>query len=1082
MGLMKLQDTDLFEDHVAKLLPVESYSAAASTQPAETKSLSGAFAQGWSFGQKEEAKTSEEGQESQDMEKAAPKSTGSSWTASSWFAGAVAAAAELVEGAVSSKVSKKNEAAAVAAEKKEDDKESDRAEGDASSSKLTQASSESFDENGRRGGTDVTPLPGRILSYEDDVESPVLGRRDSDKLRHVPFSEQTSRLTTPRAEDKLKRPLLESPRRLREEMDEPAKKPPRIPRDVDTDPFHTPKRALTLPPSPSILPEAAALASTSPPPPLHHSPTSSSGDLRRSTSRILPPVLEETQEDADTNRDSGFSEGAPSPLSRFVRQVERKGEQQQQQQHRDSGVHLRDWPEHSQDGRPISQDSTWSAAIQSTRSSMDEAAQAPGASRKAASYTALAAGIPVATRPTTVASEPAVRDPVARSVSDNTHVVGGDRAQRVSPQPTEVPSVRRSLSNTSLSRRRTPEPLTLWRPESPGMSPAMMRAAYSSTPPLRRIDKRMGGDLRSLSQLSGDEDHSAMSGSITPPPHTASSVGTKEITRGGRGEQPPRESNTGTPVANEGRVRDKGGMTDVYDGYGEGRIGSPRSPTRPHSMRRRQSMQVLELENRVEQLLAENRMLMDARVQAEQIASQRTVGPLVERDGQIEKLKKALELLQREVKRLTEVNEGLNSAINSSALQHGERFRDIETKYSETSRELQDKDAMIASLQAQLAAAQEQIRAMQAKLLATKPPDDELLKLRDVDYFDRRCQQLCAHVQQWVLRFSKFSDMRACRLTGEINDEKIVDRLDNAVLDGSDVDDYLRDRVLRRDVFMAMTMYMVWEFVFTRYLFGMDREQRQKIKALEKTLLEVGPVAAVRQWRAVTLTLLMRQASFREQRDRDTEAVVQAILQTLSAILPPPTHMEDQIETQLRRVVREAVELSIEMRCQRAEYMMLPPLQPEYDAAGELVETVAFNPELMHERSKGAGRDNGEDDAENLRFAGLAVRVVLFPLVVKKGDDDGRGDDEIVVCPAQVLVAAPVTSGGRRSASGMVNSELTPEKHRLATPLSDAGGVSLLQGISPSMLSARSGGAASRSNASMVDVPVAEAQYIEGGI
>jgi hypothetical protein len=33
---------------------------------------------------------------------------------------------------------------------------------------------------------------------------------------------------------------------------------------------------------------------------------------------------------------------------------------------------------------------------------------------------------------------------------------------------------------------------------------------------------------------------------------------------------------------------------------------------------------------------------------------------------------------------------------------------------------------------------------------------------------------------------------------------------------------------------------MIWEYVFTRYLFGMDREQRQKLKSLEKTLSEVG--------------------------------------------------------------------------------------------------------------------------------------------------------------------------------------------------------------------------------------------------
>ncbi|KAB5580014.1 hypothetical protein GE09DRAFT_1167653 [Coniochaeta sp. 2T2.1] len=451
-------------------------------------------------------------------------------------------------------------------------------------------------------------------------------------------------------------------------------------------------------------------------------------------------------------------------------------------------------------------------------------------------------------------------------------------------------------------------------------------------------------------------------------------------------------------------------MADVYDGYGEGRIGSPRSPTRPHSMRRRQSMQVLDLENKVKELEAENQALSSARVQVEQTASQRASMALAQRDAEIDTLKQNIAFLQKEVDRLTEVNEGLSSANAQIAVTHTERYRRLESQHTEAARELeqsrgahsqlQQKDAEIASLRAQLEDAKEKIRSMQEQILAsssTSAPD--FLRVRDVDHFDHRCQQLCSHVQQWVLRFSKFSDMRACRLTTEINDEKIIDRLDNAVLDGSDVDAYLSDRVRRRDIFMSMTMTMIWEFVFTRYLFGMDREQRQKLKSLEKILLEVGPPHAVRQWRAITLTLLASRPQFKSQRDTDTEAVVQAVFQTLSVILPPPTNMEDQIQSQLRKVMREAVDLAIEMRTQRAEYMMLPPLQPEYDDTGELTETVSFNASLMNERSSGGGSPSTNEEWE---AAASIVRIVLFPLVVKKGDDEGKGDDEVVVSPAQI--------------------------------------------------------------------------------
>lgn len=458
-------------------------------------------------------------------------------------------------------------------------------------------------------------------------------------------------------------------------------------------------------------------------------------------------------------------------------------------------------------------------------------------------------------------------------------------------------------------------------------------------------------------------------------------------------------------------------------------MGSPRSPTRPHSMRRRQSMQVLDLESRLEQLAAENRMLAESKAQAERTlqSTQHSASALVERDAEIDSLKRTLDWLQNEVTRLTEVNDGLSSANAAIADQHNDRYGILELQHSQLSRELQetrdshnnlsagmegiiqnevqnavqDKDREIAQLRAELESAKEQIREMQRQILASKANDTDFLTIRDEDYFDTACQQLCQHVQQWVLRFSKFSDMRACRLTSEINNDKIIDRLDNAILDGSDVDSYLADRVKRRDVFMSMTMTMVWEFVFTRYLFGMDREQRQKLKSLEKLLSEVGPASAVHQWRATTLTLLSRREAFVQQREQDTLAVVNAVLETLTEILPPPSHLEDQIQEQLIRVMKAAVDLSIEMRTQRAEYMMLPPLQPEYDANGDLASKVSFNAALMNERS-GDTVSN-----EELEEAGAVVRVVLFPLVVKKGDDSGEGEEEIVVCPAQVLVAKP---------------------------------------------------------------------------
>ncbi|RYP61959.1 hypothetical protein DL769_007500 [Monosporascus sp. CRB-8-3] len=774
-------------------------------------------------------------------------------------------------------------------------------------------------------------------------------------------------------------------------------------------------------------------------------------DFGRGPTPSLPPVAEEPHEDveetrvqtpqtldkafeaAEIDRDSGFVMDSPH-LARRSFNLSDAGS-------RDSGVHMRDWPESTPHKREV--DFVNSEARLSRESSKDEvkAPRTPQSEERRTIKSSLGGGAPKldTTDSQKISPKPGVDDnthtpepekPRSSKYQDLGLTGGGGAALRSSlrahgqrsisdntgqPQTTQAESQRRaSATNSSTARLTTPPPLN-YRPNS-------FRSSGANTPPLALRHRRISGNLRSISH--GNSHNSSLTNlpiSTASPNLFTSRDQDKDKDKDENNDLQDRwaAQNT-TPVANEGRVRAKD-MTDVYDGYGEGRIGSPRSPTRPQSLRRRQSMQVLELESKIEALLAENRMLSDAKAQAEQSLNQRAASVIADRDANIEALKASVSSLQAEISRLREVNDGLNSANNVLALRHNDKYSRLESKHAMLVRELeehrdtqgqysqslQEKDIEIQRLREQLETSKSLVRELQKQILASKPPDAEFLRIRNEDYFDHRCQQLCSHVQQWVLRFSKFSDMRACRLTSEINDEKIIDRLDNAILDGSDVDDYLSDRVRRRDIFMSMTMNMIWEFVFTRYLFGMDREHRQKLKSLEKLLSEVGPLQAVRQWRAVTLTLLSKRPLFGDQRNQDTEAVVQAILQTLSMILPPPSNLEDQIQSQLRRVMREAVDLSIEMRTQRAEYMMLPPLQPEYDANGDLVQTVAFNASLMNERS-GDSVSNEELEAQ-----GAIVRVVLFPLVVKKGEDTGAGDDEIVVCPAQVLVAKPPRSTTR---------------------------------------------------------------------
>ncbi|KAK2750726.1 hypothetical protein FQN57_002799 [Myotisia sp. PD_48] len=490
----------------------------------------------------------------------------------------------------------------------------------------------------------------------------------------------------------------------------------------------------------------------------------------------------------------------------------------------------------------------------------------------------------------------------------------------------------------------------------------------------------------------------------------------------------------------------RGMAADVFEGWGDVKKGPPHtfSPTRPPSVRRRRSLQHLQdLETRVEQLASENRQLESTKAAAEKaiethaIAQRQHARALEARDqdlqnkeSEIQQLKKSTDWLHKEIARLTETNESLTAsnaelASSSRQLDDAEENTNFRAKWEQSEQELQnlqdqyaqvsaamgtivkeqvenavaEKDIEIQRLSDSLAEAQEKIKELQAQLVASHR--DDVLVVRDEDYFETACQKLCQHVQQWVLRFSKYSDMRICRLTSSLRDEQIVERFTNAILDGTDVNAYLSDRVKRRDVFMSVTMAIMWEFIFTRYLFGLDREQRQKLKMLEKHLSEVGPMSAVHKWRATTLTLLTKRPSFQDVRSLDSEAVVQEIHRTLSKLLPPPHELEHKVLDSLRGVMRAAVDLSIEMRTQQAEYIMLPPLRPEYDDNGELIRQVYFNAALMNERS---GETTSNEELEDQQ---AVVRMVLFPLVVKKEGSEEDKDEEIVVCPAQVLVAKP---------------------------------------------------------------------------
>jgi hypothetical protein len=458
------------------------------------------------------------------------------------------------------------------------------------------------------------------------------------------------------------------------------------------------------------------------------------------------------------------------------------------------------------------------------------------------------------------------------------------------------PGMRSERSISNIARIRSPEY------ERP-LSSTSTHSVHS----LRRMERSQSGDLRSAARLGmvNAPDAKSVTPSLSGIALAAGATAAIAGAAAASNYDPVRGTGKGrsvsmaeTFVSREYELSSGGMLTMLQEAWGEAQ-GSPISPTRPPSVRKRQSMQILDLQSQLEQLADNNDALAEEKRRIEdslqsaqhqrQVDEQVVAEAVGARDRQIHQqvidiaqLKDTIQRLQEEVTRLTELNNNLTEANHNLTHNANERYAHLQSegqlvhqqwqssqqeldglrkKHEQMTRSMEgairdeigialdERNAEIDRLTTELASAREQIKGLQKQILASKKPGESFLTIRDEDYFDSACQQLCQHVQQWVLRFSKFSDTRACRLSSEIQADtrldtatrqKIDTRLDSAILDGSDVDSLLADRVKRRDVFMSVVMTMIWEYVFTRYLFGMDREQRQKLKSLEKTLGEVG--------------------------------------------------------------------------------------------------------------------------------------------------------------------------------------------------------------------------------------------------
>lgn len=114
------------------------------------------------------------------------------------------------------------------------------------------------------------------------------------------------------------------------------------------------------------------------------------------------------------------------------------------------------------------------------------------------------------------------------------------------------------------------------------------------------------------------------------------------------------------------------------------------------------------------------------------------------------------------------------------------------------------------------------------------------LGTKDLCHFSSSCRQLLDLLRIWCDQFSRFSAGRTCVPITQISDEASRDHVEDVMLDDRGVRRMLEDEKSRSEVFVAIAMRVIWEQVFSRFLFGLGHGEVEKLLSLEKTLAQCG--------------------------------------------------------------------------------------------------------------------------------------------------------------------------------------------------------------------------------------------------
>ncbi|KAM0814952.1 hypothetical protein AB5N19_00745 [Seiridium cardinale] len=353
-----------------------------------------------------------------------------------------------------------------------------------------------------------------------------------------------------------------------------------------------------------------------------------------------------------------------------------------------------------------------------------------------------------------------------------------------------------------------------------------------------------------------------------------------------------------------------------------------------------------------------------------------TAALLKEKDEKIAELKRGLVEIEaefaRQVERLSQNEsetaafwQSKHSALNQQFLRTDTELRLLRAEIDVREGEREELKEGWDFLKREIKARDDEIRRLRADLmglkkwLSTSTRTDEQ---ESDDLFAGDMARLGNGLQEWAIQHFRRTKIIISKASQSVESE-----LSQLVPMYADL-----ARTSKLPLLQSIVSTILVEMIFDSYFVGLSKDQATKLKQTEECLASLSGDESANHWRAVTLTMVRKEAFQKLQ--AETAAVTEDVVSRVNRILNSITDVDatDARDQALRGLVNTSVELARRLTVQKAAFKVtMPQILPH--------QKTVFDPSEME--------DIGGEDEDSL--GAREICCVTFPSVVKSGDEQG---------------------------------------------------------------------------------------------